>query len=62
MYIRLIRECGPVQASSVTYLMPIISIILDVLFLGKMVRMTDILGAVIIFLGVYLIQKRRVTT
>jgi EamA-like transporter family. len=59
MFIRLIREHGSVQASSVTYLMPIVSIILDVVFLGKLVRPTDMIGVVVIFLGVYLIQKKK---
>ncbi len=58
MFIRLIRDRGSVQATSVTYALPIVSIILDIIFLGRLVRLTDIVGTFIILAGVWLIQKR----
>ncbi len=58
MFIRLIRDRGSVQATSVTYALPIVSIILDIIFLGRLVRLTDIIGTCIILMGVWLIQKK----
>lgn len=58
IFIRLIRERGALQASTVTYLVPMVSIILDWIILGKLVKPTDFLGIFIILTGVWLIQKR----
>ncbi len=58
-FIRLIHERGSVQASSVTYIIPLVSIVLDFIFLGKMVRPTDIFGVCVILAGVWLIQSKK---
>ena len=61
IFIRLIRKLGAVRASSVTYLMPMVSIILDIIVLKKIVLATDIAGVLVIFMGVYLIHHGPVT-
>lgn len=59
MYMKLIRERGAVQAASVTYLMPVVSVVLDIIVLKKMVGPFDILGSAVILFGVYLIQHKK---
>jgi drug/metabolite transporter (DMT)-like permease len=58
MYIRLIHDWGAVQAIAVTYVLPLVSIALDIAVLHKVVRPIDAIGALIILAGVWLVQKR----
>ena len=53
----LVREAGPTIASTVTYVMPIVSTIAGVGFLGERVALNQLLGAAVIVGGMALTQK-----
>ena len=53
----LIREAGPTIASTVTYVMPIVSTIAGVGFLGDRVAWNQLAGAVVIIGGMALTQN-----
>jgi drug/metabolite transporter (DMT)-like permease len=48
----LIRDVGATTASTVTYLMPVVAVILGVLVLGEPFGWTDVIGALLTLLGV----------
>lgn len=65
IYFHLIREWSAVRAASVTYLVPLLAIFWDYLFLHLVPGKNEILGAVAILLGVILIQwvrKKRMSS
>ncbi|GGE92561.1 transporter [Mycetocola zhadangensis] len=49
---------GPTATSSVTYITPVVGVILGVLLLSESLGWNEPLGAVIVFLGILLTQKR----
>jgi drug/metabolite transporter (DMT)-like permease len=49
---------GPTATSSVTYITPVVGVILGVLLLSESLGWHEPLGAVIVFLGILLTQKR----
>ena len=51
LYFRLIRNVGPVQASSVTFLLPVTAALWGVLLLGESVTLQMLLGGAIILVG-----------
>ena len=57
IYSRLVQISSPVFASSVTYTMPIVAIFWGV-FAGEKLSVYQILGGIIILLGVYLVNKK----
>ena len=57
IYNRLVQISSPVFASSVTYTMPVVAIFWGVLD-GEKLSVYQILGGVIILIGVYLVNKR----
>jgi len=59
LFIVLLREIGSVEATSVTYVVPIVSILLDYIFIGTLVPFYAMIGAVVILLGVWFTQPRR---
>lgn len=58
MFNRLIQLSGPIVASSVTYLIPIVATVWGISF-GEHVSMLHVLGLVSVLIGVYLINLRR---
>jgi len=62
IYCYLIENWGAVRASSVLYIVPILTIIWDILFLHLVPTLNEIYGIIIILLGVALIQftKKRI--
>jgi drug/metabolite transporter (DMT)-like permease len=57
-WFRLIREWGAVRASSVTYLVPLVALVLDYIVLKTVHSTLEIVGTVIVLAGVFLLQKR----
>src|SRR3989338_25305 len=57
LYFRLLKNWGSVRAAGVTYLSPLVSIAVDKLMFGNSLRPTEIIGALTIFAGIFLIQK-----
>ncbi len=63
IYCHLISHWGAVRASSVLYIVPLLTLIWDMLFLRLFPTWSNIVGIAIILLGVYLIQfskKRKI--
>ena len=54
----VLRAWGPTSASTVTYLTPVVGVLLGVLVLGEHLDWNQPVGAVLVFLGILFTQKR----
>jgi drug/metabolite transporter (DMT)-like permease len=59
IYFRLVHVLGPTRLSLITYLMPIVGIVLGLLVLNETIDTRTVLGAAIILAGVGLVNSRR---
>ena len=57
IYFRLIDRAGAEYASMVTYLMPVIGVILGAIFLGEVISIWTLMGGGLILLGIYRSSK-----
>lgn len=53
-----LRAWGPTRASTVTYITPVVGVALGILVLGETLTWNEPTGAVIVFLGILLVQER----
>jgi len=53
-----VRAWGPTRASTVTYVTPVVGVVLGVLLLGETVSWNEPVGALIVFAGILLAQGR----
>lgn len=53
-----LRAWGPTKASTVTYLTPVVGVTLGILVLGEPLTWNEPLGALLVFAGILLTQKR----
>ena len=53
-----VRAWGPTRASTVTYITPIVGVILGILILGETITWNEPIGALVVFLGILLAQDR----
>ncbi|MBD3943648.1 DMT family transporter [Microbacterium sp. NEAU-LLC] len=53
-----VRAWGPTRASTVTYITPVVGVVLGVLILGETVSWNEPVGALVVFLGILLAQDR----
>ncbi|WP_414683630.1 DMT family transporter [Microbacterium sp. CFBP9034] len=53
-----VRAWGPTRASTVTYITPLVGVLLGTLILGERLSWNEPVGAVIVFLGILLAQDR----
>jgi drug/metabolite transporter (DMT)-like permease len=58
LFTNLVRSVGSATASSVTYLMPIVSTLLGVLVLGEAIGWHEPIGTAVILLGAYAIAAK----
>jgi len=58
MFIKMIKGVGSVQASAVTYLIPLVSIFLDLIVLGKILLINQAVGACLILTAIFLINRK----
>ena len=58
--LKLIKRIGPINASFVTYLVPLSSISLGIIFLGESLTFVMTLGGLLIFLGVFFANNQKV--
>ncbi|WP_275668188.1 DMT family transporter [Leifsonia flava] len=56
--INVLRAWGPTNASTVTYVTPVVGVVLGVLVLGETFSWHEPVGALLVFLGILLTQKR----
>lgn len=54
----VVRAWGPTRASTVTYITPLVGVVLGVLILGEQLSWNEPAGALIVFLGILLAQDR----
>ncbi|MEO8228341.1 MAG: EamA family transporter [Chloroflexota bacterium] len=59
IYFRLVHVLGPTRISLITYVMPIVGIVLGVLVLNEGIDIRTVIGAAIILAGVGLVNSRR---
>ncbi|MFZ8757835.1 DMT family transporter [Microbacterium sp. HMH0099] len=53
-----LRAWGPTRASTVTYITPVVGVALGIVVLGERLTWNEPVGAVIVFLGILLVQER----
>lgn len=53
-----VRAWGPTRASTVTYITPVVGVLLGILVLGETITWNEPVGALVIFLGILLAQDR----
>lgn len=53
-----VRAWGPTRASTVTYITPVVGVVLGILILGETLSWNEPVGALVIFLGILLAQNR----
>ena len=58
IFIKLIKRIGPINASYVTYFVPLSSISLGIIFLDEVITTTLVIGALMILSGVFLSNKQ----
>ena len=59
IYYYMVKELGAVKASSITYIPPVVALAIGVILVGEDIKIIDILSTCLIFLGVFLINKRK---
>jgi len=59
LFIKLIKRIGPINASFVTYLVPVSSIFLGIVVLDEILTTSMIIGTALIFLGVFFANKQK---
>lgn len=60
IFFRLIRELGSVMASSVTFFVPAVALILDIVINNHQLTLYEGIGTLIIFLSMYFLKDRKV--
>jgi drug/metabolite transporter (DMT)-like permease len=53
-----VRAWGPTRASTVTYITPVVGVVLGILILGETITWNEPIGALVVFLGILLAQDR----
>ena len=59
LYYYIVQRMGAVQASAVTYLPPVVALLIGCLFVGEPLRATDLIATCAILGGVYAMQRSR---
>jgi drug/metabolite transporter (DMT)-like permease len=55
---RLITDEGPTATSTVTYLLPVVAVVLGIVFLGEPAAAHLLIGTGIVLVGIALVQRR----
>jgi len=55
---RLIQDEGATNASTVTYLLPVVAVVLGALFLAERITANVVIGTLVVFVGIALAQQR----
>jgi drug/metabolite transporter (DMT)-like permease len=58
LFFKLIQLSSPVFASSVTYIIPVVAFILGYLFMNETLSVIQLLGALVVLVGVYFSSKK----
>lgn len=57
LYYRLLGQLGATRTSTVTYLIPVVAVTLGIVVLGEPLTLTMVLGAVVVVMGVAMVQR-----
>ena len=58
-YYYIIEKLGALKASSITYIPPVVALFIGFFIVGENIKFLDFVATVFIFLGVFLINKRK---
>ena len=58
LFFKLIQLSSPVFASSVTYIIPVVAIMLGYLFMNETLSIVQVIGALVVLVGVYFSSKK----
>lgn len=58
LYYYLVEKLGAVNASTATYIPPVVALFIGYFFIGENITLVDILATMLIFSGVFLINKK----
>lgn len=59
LYYHIIATLGAIKASSISYIPPIVALGIGAVLIGEDIKMVDYLGTALIFIGVFLINKKK---
>ncbi|WP_375136997.1 DMT family transporter [Arcobacter sp. CECT 8986] len=59
IYYYLIENLGAVNASSVTYIPPVVALLIGYFLVGENITFVDVIATLLIFSGVFIINKKR---
>lgn len=59
LYYYIIEELGAVTAASVTYIPPIVALIIGYFFINEDISLIDCIGTILIFIGVFMINNEK---
>lgn len=58
LWFRLIYEIGPGRASMITYMFPLVGVLLGIIFLGEKINWQVVAGGLLILAGIYIVNSR----
>ena len=58
LFFKLIQLSSPVFASSVTYIIPVVAIMLGYLFMNETLSIVQVIGALVVLVGVYFSSRK----
>ena len=58
IYYYIVERLGAVSASSVTYIPPVVALLIGALLVGEPIKIVDYGATILIFVGVILLKKR----
>ena len=61
LWFRMIYEIGPSRTSMVTYMFPLVGVLLGILFLGEQLSWQVVVGGLLILAGIYIVNSKRVS-
>ena len=58
LYYYIVKQLGAVSASSVTYIPPVVALLIGALIVGEPIEMADYGATLLIFTGVFLLKRK----
>lgn len=59
IYYYIVGQFGAIIASSVTYIPPVVALIIGYLFLNENIKLLDLFATILIFIGVFFVNKNK---
>jgi drug/metabolite transporter (DMT)-like permease len=57
-YYYIVEKLGAISASSVTYIPPVVALLIGALLVGEPIKVADYGATVLIFIGVFLLKRK----